>query len=70
MMHEFFSGPVPVHAMAMCILMNVFMVLSIAALIKYIIKGRCGSKCGCKCGCACCNKGQESGGTEKSGCCK
>lgn len=68
MMHEFMSGPVPVHAMAMCILLNVFLVLSIAALIKYLIKGKCG--CGCNCGCACCNKTSEGCGTEKSSCCK
>jgi len=68
MMHEYFNGQVPVHAMVMCIFMNVFMVLSIAALIKYLIKGRCG--CGCKCGCACCNKNKEGAGAEKSACCK
>ncbi len=67
-MHEVFYGAVPMHAMAMCILMNVALVLSIAALIKYLIKGKCG--CGCKCGCSCCNKNQEGGGTEKGACCK
>ena len=67
-MHEVFNGTIPMHAMAMCILMNVALVLSIAALIKYLIKGKCG--CGCKCGCACCNKTSEGCGTEKSGCCK
>lgn len=65
-MHEVFYGAVPMQAMAMCILMNVALVLSIAALIKYLIKGRCG----CKCGCACCNKNQEGAGAEKSACCK
>ena len=67
-MHEVFYGAVPMQAMAMCILMNVALVLSIAALIKYLIKGRCG--CSCKCGCACCNKNQEGAGAEKSACCK
>ena len=67
-MHEVFYGAVPMQAMAMCILMNVALVLSIAALIKYLIKGKCG--CGCKCSCACCNKNQEGGGTEKGACCK
>ena len=67
-MHEVFYGAVPMQAMAMCILMNVALVLSIAALIKYLIKGRCGF--GCKCGCACCNKNQEGAGAEKSACCK
>ncbi len=66
MMHEFMNGQIPVHAMSMCILLNVFLVLSIAALIKYLIKGKRG--CGCNCGC--CNKSQEACGTEKSACCK
>ena len=62
MMHEFMNGQVPVHAMAMCILLNVFLVLSIAALIKYLIKGK---RC-----CGCCNITQEGCSTEKSACCK
>jgi len=65
MMHEFLSGPVPFQAIVMCTLMNVALVLSIAALIKYLIKG----KCGCNCGCTCCGKGKESCGTETKGCC-
>ena len=69
-MHEFFNGQIPVHAIAMCILMNVALVLSIAALIKYLIKGRRGCGCGCNCGCACCNKKQESCSTEGGSCCK
>ncbi|NBO10444.1 MAG: FeoB-associated Cys-rich membrane protein [Methylophilaceae bacterium] len=52
----------------MCILMNVALVLSIAALIKYLIKGKCG--CGCNCGCSCCNGKKESCGTESNSCCK
>lgn len=66
-MHEIFNGTIPIHAIVMCILMNVALVLAIAALIKYLIKGRCG--CGCNCGCACCNKKQESCGTESNSCC-
>lgn len=66
MMHEFFTGPVPFQAVVMCILMNVALVLSIAALIKYLIKGGCG----CNCGCSCCSKKQESCGTEGNSCCK
>lgn len=69
-MHEFFNGQIPVHAIVMCILMNVALVLSIAALIKYLIKGRRGCGCGCNCGCSCCNKKQESCGTEAGSCCK
>ncbi len=67
-MYEMFSGTIPMHAIAMCILMNVALVLSIAALIKYLIKGKCG--CGCKCGCACCNQKQEGAGTDAKSCCK
>ena len=63
-MHELYNGTIPMHAIAMCILMNVALVLSIAALIKYLIKGKCG------CACACCNKKQESCGTESNSCCK
>lgn len=69
-MHEFFNGQIPVHAIVMCILMNVALVLSIAALIKYLIKGGRGCGCGCNCGCSCCNKKQESCGTEAGSCCK
>lgn len=65
-MNEIFNGTIPLHAIAMCILMNVALVLSIAALIKYLIKG----KCGCKCGCSCCNQKQESAGTDAKSCCK
>ncbi len=65
-MNEVFNGTIPMHAIAMCILMNVALVLSIAALIKYLIKGRCG--CGCNCGCSCCNGKKESCGTEKNSC--
>jgi len=67
-MHEFLNGPVPFQAIVMCTLMNVALVLSIAALIKYLIKGKCG--CACNCGCSCCGKGNESCGTETKGCCK
>jgi len=47
-MHEMMNGTMPVHAILMCILVNVTLVLSIAALIKYLIKGRCGCGCCCK----------------------
>ncbi|CAN6132887.1 hypothetical protein MCETRH20_00392 [Methylophilaceae bacterium] len=67
-MNEIFNGSIPMHAIAMCILMNVALVLSIAALIKYLIKGKCG--CRCNCGCSCCNKKQEACGTENNACCK
>jgi hypothetical protein len=67
-MHELFNGTIPMHAIAMCILMNVALVLSIAALIKYLIKGKCG--CGCNCGCSCFNGKKESCGTESNSCCK
>ena len=65
-MNEVFNGTIPMHAIAMCILMNVGLVLSIAALIKYLIKGKAG--CGCNCGCSCCNGKKESCGTEKNSC--
>jgi hypothetical protein len=67
-MHELFNGTIPMHAIAMCILMNVALVLSIAALIKYLIKGKCG--CGCKCGCSCCNGKKEACGKDTNSCCK
>ena len=67
-MHELFNGTIPMHAIAMCVLMNVALVLSIAALIKYLIKGKCG--CGCNCGCSCCNGKKGSCGTESNSCCK
>ena len=67
-MYEMFNGTIPMHAIAMCILMNVALVLSIAALIKYLIKGKCG--CRCNCGCACCNGKKEGSGTEANSCCK
>jgi hypothetical protein len=63
-MHELYNGTIPMHAIAMCILMNVALVLSIAALIKYLIKGKCG------CGCKCCKGKQEGCGTESNSCCK
>ncbi len=67
-MHDVLNGTIPMHAIAMCILMNVALVLSIAALIKYLIKGRC--RCGCNCGCSCCNKKQEGNNEEGKTCCK
>lgn len=67
-MHEVFSGTIPMHAIAMCILMNVALVLSIAALIKYLIKCKCGY--GCNCVCSCCNGKKESCGAESNSCCK
>lgn len=67
-MHEVFNGAIPMHAIAMCILMNVALVLSIAALIKYLIKGKSG--CGCNCGCSCCNSKKESHSAESNTCCK
>jgi len=67
-MTEIFNGTIPMHAIAMCILMNVALVLSIAALIKYLIKGKCG--CACNCGCSCCGGKKESTGTEGNSCCK
>lgn len=67
-MHEVFYGTMPMQAIGICILMNVALVLSIAALIKYLIKGKCG--CGCKCGCACCNQKPEGAGTDAKSCCK
>jgi hypothetical protein len=67
-MNEIFNGTIPMHAIAMCILMNVALVLSIAALIKYLIKGKCG--CGCNCGCSCCGSKKECTVTEGNACCK
>ena len=67
-MNEVFNGTIPMHAIAMCILMNVALVLSIAALVKYLIKGKCG--CGCNCGCSCCNGKKESCGTDTNSYCK
>jgi hypothetical protein len=71
-MYEMFNGTIPMHAIAICILMNVALVLSIAALIKYLIRGKsgCGCNCGCNCGCACCNGKKEGCGTEKNSCSK
>ena len=68
-MYEMFNGTIPMHAIAMCILMNVALVLSIAALVKYLIKGKSGCGCGCNCGCSCCNKKQGACGAEGD-CCK
>jgi hypothetical protein len=65
-MYEMFNGTILMHAIAMCILMNVALVLSIAALVKYLIKGKCG--CRCNCGCSCCNGKKESCGTDKNSC--
>ncbi|MFM1911192.1 MAG: hypothetical protein RJB18_583 [Pseudomonadota bacterium] len=65
-MYEMFNGTIPMHAIAMCILMNVALVLSIAALVKYLIKGKCG--CRCNCGCSCCNGKKESCGIDKNSC--
>ena len=67
-MYEMFNGTIPMHAIAMCILMNVALVLSIAALIKYLIKGKCG--CRCNCGCSCCGGKKESTSNEGNSCCK
>ena len=67
-MYEMFNGTIPMHATAMCILMNVALVLSIAALIKYLIKGK--YDCGCNCGCSNCNSKKEACGTESNSCCK
>jgi hypothetical protein len=64
-MHEFLNGSLPIHAIVMCTLMNLALVLSIAALIKYLVKG--GS--GCNCGYSCCNKKQGACGAEGD-CCK
>lgn len=58
-MHEMMNGTMPVHAILMCILVNVTLVLSIAALIKYLIKGRCG--CG-----GCCKRQGNCGVGEKA----
>jgi hypothetical protein len=71
-MHEVFYGAMPMQAIAMCILMNVALVLSIAALIKYLIKGKCacGRGCVCKCGCACCNQKPEGASADAKSCCK
>lgn len=71
-MHEVFYGTMPMQAIGICILMNVALVLSIAALIKYLIKGKCGCGrgCGCKCGCACCNNKPDSAANEAKSCCK
>jgi len=71
-MYEMFNGTIPMHAIAMCILMNVALVLSIAALIKYLIKGKCGRcrGCGCKYGCACCNQKPEGAGPDAKSCYK
>jgi hypothetical protein len=65
-MYEMFNGAVPMHAVAMCILMNIALVLSIAALIKYLIKGKCG--CGCNCGCSCCNGKKSNCDLDNKGC--
>jgi hypothetical protein len=67
-MHEVFYGTIPLQAIGICILMNVALVLSIAALIKYLIKGKCA--CGCKCGCACCNQKPEGASADAKSCCK
>jgi hypothetical protein len=63
-MHEMINGSMPLHAIAMCVLVNVTLVLSIAALIKYLIKGRCG------CGCCCKKQGSCGTGENNGSCCK
>jgi hypothetical protein len=65
-MHDFISGPMPMHAIGMCVLFNIALVLSIAALLKYLIKGR---GCGCNCKCACCHE-KGSDNSEATSCCK
>ncbi len=65
-MYEVFNGTMPMHAVAMCVLLNIALLLSIAALIKYLIKARCA----CQCGCACCDKKKQDCGTANSSCCK
>jgi hypothetical protein len=67
-MHDVMNGTIPMHVVAMCILMNVALVLSIAALIKYLIKGGC--RCGCNCSCLCCNKKQVEVSSENKACCQ
>lgn len=67
-MHEVFYGAMPMQAISLCILMNVALVLSIAALIKYLIKGKCA--CSCKCGCACCNQKPEGACADAKSCCQ
>lgn len=48
-MHEIFNGSMPMHAVVMCALMNIALLLVIAALVKYLIKGKSGC---CNCGCS------------------
>lgn len=71
-MNELFNGTIPMLVIATSILMNIALVLSIAALIKYLIKSKygCGCNCGCNCGCACCNGKKEGCGTEGKVSCK
>lgn len=61
-MHEIFTGSLPMHVDVICVLMNIALVLGIAALVKYLIKGKCGC---CNCGCSCCKGKKEVCGTEK-----
>ena len=60
-MHEMMNGEFPAHAVAMCVLVNIFLVLGVAALLKYLIKGGCG--------CSCCCKKQASCDSNDKGCC-
>jgi|APCry1669189665_1035243.scaffolds.fasta_scaffold310660_1 hypothetical protein len=41
-MHEFFNGQIPAHFSAMCLVLNVALLLSITALIKYLVNSKCG----------------------------
>jgi len=66
-MHEIFNGSVSMHAVLMCVLMNIALLLAIAALVKYLIKGKCGC---CNCSCSCCKGKKEGCGTDNSPCCK
>ena len=61
-MHEIFTGSLPMHAIVMCFLMNITLVLAIAALVKYLIKCKCGC---CNCGCSCCKGKKDVCGSDK-----
>ncbi len=50
-MYELFNGSVPMHPDVMWVLMNIALVLAIAALMKYLFKGKCGC---CNYGCSFC----------------
>ncbi len=69
-MYEMMNGSIPFNAIAMCLLLNIALVLAIAALIKYLIKSKCSCGCNCGYGCNCCGSNKQANcGTDSKDCC-